>query len=50
MTATRQFVAQSNNWSLEQLTLRMKIWDESEVQNDEFLVFDMFIEGANWPS
>ena len=51
MTATRQFVAQSNSWSLEQLTLRMKIWDgEEQIGNDSFLVFEMFIEGANWPS
>ena len=29
----------------------MKIWNgEEEIDNDSFLVNDIFIEGANWPS
>lgn len=48
LTATRQFVAQNNKWSLEELDLRVEIYEGQEVDDDSFLVTGMIISGANW--
>ena len=48
LTATRQYVAQNEKWSLEELDLQVSIYENEEVENDTFLVQGMFIEGANW--
>lgn len=48
MTATRQYVAQNNNASLDELELRMELWNEQPVDNDSFLLKRLSIEGARW--
>jgi len=48
LTATRQFVAQNNKWSLEELDLEVEIYENEEVDDDSFLITGMIITGANW--
>ncbi|EAR94592.2 dynein heavy chain, cytoplasmic protein (macronuclear) [Tetrahymena thermophila SB210] len=49
MTATRQFVAQNNAWSLEELELQASVYSEGDQLGDDcFLVKGMSIEGADW--
>ena len=48
LTATRQAVAQSHQWSLEELELRVTIYENEEVEEDSFLISGLFIEGADW--
>ena len=48
MTATRQYVAQNNNASLDELELRMELWNDQPVENDSFLLKKLSIEGARW--
>lgn len=48
MTATRQYVAQNNSASLDELELRMELWDESPVDDNSFLIKELSIEGARW--
>ena len=48
MTATRQYVAQNNSASLDELELRMELWDGNEVSDDSFLIKEFSIEGARW--
>jgi dynein heavy chain 1 len=48
LTATRQFVAQNNKWSLEELDLRVSIYENETVDDDSFLVTGIIITGAQW--
>jgi len=48
LTATRQYVAQNNKWSLEELDLEVEIYENQEVDDDSFLITGMIITGANW--
>eukprot|EP01016_Furgasonia_blochmanni_P042655 TRINITY_DN567_c0_g1_i1.p1 TRINITY_DN567_c0_g1~~TRINITY_DN567_c0_g1_i1.p1 ORF type:complete len:874 (+),score=315.79 TRINITY_DN567_c0_g1_i1:204-2825(+) len=49
LTATRQYVAQNNKWSLEELDLKIEIYDgRSDLDDDSFLITGMTIEGAEW--
>lgn len=48
MTATRQFVAQRNGWSLEELELRTEKFDNQPVNEESLLMNGMRIEGGNW--
>ena len=49
MTATRQFVAQNHQWSLDELELTASISSEGvQVSEDSFLVTGMSVEGAEW--
>lgn len=48
MTATRQAVAQQQSASLDELELRMEIWDEQPVGDESFLLKDLTLEGAEW--
>lgn len=48
LTATRQAVAQKKGASLDELELKMEIWDKKDVDDDSFLLKDMSIEGASW--
>lgn len=38
MTATRQFVAQRNGWSLEELELKVKRYDSQDLNEESFLM------------
>ena len=48
LTATRQAIAQSHLWSLEELELKVVIYHKEELDEDSFLVSGLFIEGAQW--
>lgn len=48
MTATRQFVAQRNGWSLEELELRAVRYDNQKLDQESLLVTGMRIEGGRW--
>lgn len=48
MTATRQYVSQNNNASLDELELKVSIWDGKEVDDDSFLLEGLYIQGSKW--
>jgi dynein heavy chain 1 len=48
MTATRQFVAQRNGWSLEELELQAERYDGQGLNEESLLMTGMRIEGGNW--
>lgn len=48
MTATRQFVAQRNGWSLEELELRTELYKKQELNEESLLMTGMRIEGGVW--
>jgi len=48
ITATRQAVAQSNQWSLEELVLRLELAPDDQVRKDTFLLSGLRLEGAAW--
>lgn len=48
MTATRQFVAQRNGWSLEELELITEKHTDQAVNEESFLMRGMRIEGGTW--
>ena len=48
ITATRQAVAQSNRWSLEELVLRLELAPDDQVRKDTFLLSGLRLEGAAW--
>ena len=48
MTATRQFVAQRNGWSLEELELRVEIRNNQKIDEESLLTTGMKIEGGHW--
>jgi dynein heavy chain 1 len=48
LTATRQFVAQNHQWSLEELEASVKIHRGEELDQDCFLLTGIAIEGAKW--
>jgi len=48
LTATRQYVAQNNKWSLEELDLQVEIYEGEDVDDDSFLITGMIMSGANW--
>lgn len=50
ITATRQYVAQNKSVSLDELELRLVIWDEKEVDDDSFLLTGLQIQGCKWDS
>jgi dynein heavy chain 1, cytosolic len=48
MTATRQFVAQRNGWSLEELELVTERYVDQKIEDESLLMNGMRIEGGNW--
>jgi dynein heavy chain 1 len=48
LTATRQYVAQNNKWSLEELDLRVTIDENEPMDEDSFLLSGIIITGAKW--
>jgi dynein heavy chain 1, cytosolic len=48
ITATRQFIAQNNKWSLEELDLQVTLYENEPVDDCSFLVSGIIIAGANW--
>ena len=48
MTATRQFVAQRNGWSLEELELSTELHKGGQLSSESLLMTGMRIEGGNW--
>jgi len=48
MTATRQFIAQRNGWSLEELELRVEKYNDQKIDDEAFLITGFRIEGGNW--
>ena len=48
MTATRQFVAQRNGWSLEELELTTEKYTDQNLNEESLLMTGMRIEGGNW--
>lgn len=48
MTATRQFIAQRNGWSLEELQLSIEKYNGQEISEESFLITGLRIEGGNW--
>lgn len=48
LTASRQYVAQEQKISLDNLQLKMTLSRDSEVGEDSFLAHNMTIEGVNW--
>ena len=48
MTATRQFVAQRNGWSLEELELKTERYDSQKLDEESLLMNGMRIEGGTW--
>lgn len=50
LTSSRQFVAQNNKLSLDELELRISLCSESQVDENSFLVKGLRIEGVNWTS
>lgn len=48
MTATRQFVAQRNGWSLEELELSTEKYTDQNLNEESLLMTGMRIEGGNW--
>lgn len=48
MTATRQFVAQRNGWSLEELELKTEKLSGQTLNEESLLMTNMRIEGGNW--
>jgi len=50
ITATRQFVAQANSWSLEELLLEIKVFDDpldSKLDECSFAITGLKLQGAN---
>jgi len=47
MTATRQFIAQTNGWSLENLYLSVNI-GESAISNESFVLTGLTLEASKW--
>ncbi len=48
MTASRQFIAQRNGWSLEELELRVERQNDQKIDDESFLITGLRIEGGNW--
>ena len=48
LTASRQFTAQNNKLSLDELELSISLCDENNVDENSFLVKGMYIEGIRW--
>ena len=48
ITATRQFVAQKNKVSMDELQLKISFTNEKMVGGDSFLVKNLWIEGVKW--
>lgn len=48
MTATRQFVAQRNGWSLEELEIKVERYNGQALNQETLLVTGLRIEGGNW--
>ena len=48
MTATRQFVAQRNGWSLEQLEIRVERYQGQKLNEESLLTTGLRIEGGSW--
>lgn len=48
MTATRQFVAQRNGWSLEELEIRVERYNGQKLTEESLLTTGLRIEGGNW--
>jgi dynein heavy chain 1 len=48
MTATRQFIAQRNSWSLEELSLNIEKYSNQRIDDESFLITGLRIEGGNW--
>ena len=48
ITASRQFVAQKNKISMDELKLNISLVNKDEVDDDSFLVSNMWIDGVNW--
>lgn len=48
MTATRQFIAQRNGWSLEELELCTEKHISQKIDDESILMTGMRIEGGNW--
>ena len=48
MTATRQFVAQRNGWSLEELDLTTELYTNQKLDDESLLMNNMRIEGGTW--
>lgn len=48
MTATRQYVAQRNGWSLEELELKVVRHKSQKIDEESFLSTGMRIEGGQW--
>jgi dynein heavy chain 1 len=48
LTSSRQFVAQNNKLSLDELELRMSLTNDSVVDENSFLAKGLHIEGVNW--
>ena len=48
MTATRQYVAQNAQLSLDELDLKADIWDKGEVGDESFLMEGLSIQGGAW--
>ena len=48
MTATRQFVAQRNGWSLEELDLTTELYTNQKLDDESLLMNNMRVEGGTW--
>jgi dynein heavy chain 1 len=48
ITATRQYVANQNQVSMDELQLRVSFADSAEVDDNSFLIDNIWIEGVNW--
>ena len=48
MTATRQFVAQRNGWSLEELEIRVERYQGQKLNEESLLTTGLRIEGGSW--
>lgn len=48
LTATRQFVAQKNQLSMDELEMQVSFTKEKMVDEDSFLVNNLWIEGVKW--
>lgn len=48
LTATRQFVAQKNKLSMDELEMQVSFTDQKQVDDDSFLVKNLWIEGVKW--
>lgn len=48
LTATRQFVAQKNSLSMDELEMQVTFTKEKIVDDDSFLVNNLWVEGVKW--